>query len=380
MLAVAITCGLILIALGTAATFWQKKQAEAALQILAGTMSDTQYGGLYSLNRSKKIESLDRAVVIADSLTDENQMHLFTGLAKSFHDLRQWDRALASLEKAEALPLKRSASIMRKHQEAHILVLLALQRGQEALALVEKMLPDYEANLQPDDPDRIFLLTMHARALRLAGRPKEAVAAFESLFERLKDWPSELNPVDLVNAHLSYPIALRHAGEKERALDEARKNIRLAKQHLGLIDQHTARALVQAGNECEIAGLISEAIEYHREAWEIFIGLQGPSDFSTVEAQDDLLRLYQQTGLTDEILGMLRYTVTSFKAQNGSTDPLTLEATERLIEALIQAGKKGEALKAAQESIRKIEALKTPSSEINDRLTKLKALLEKTRR
>jgi tetratricopeptide (TPR) repeat protein len=127
--------------------------------------------------------------------------------------------SLACGEKAEALTLKLKlpANILRRHQEAHILVLLALKRGQEALALTEKLLPDYEAKLLPDDPDRIFLLTLHAKALRVAGRPKEAVAAYESLFERLKNWPDEVHPIDILNAHLSYPIALRQAMNQEVA-------------------------------------------------------------------------------------------------------------------------------------------------------------------
>ena len=381
LLSAAITGGLVLIALGTASTYWQKQKAEAALQILAGTMSDTLYGSIYYLQREQMIDSLDRAAAIADSLTEEQQMHLFTGLASSYNILRQWDKALACGQKAEelALKLRLPANILRRHQEAHILILLALKRGKEALPLAEKMLPDYEKNLLPDDPGIIFLYTVRAKALRVAGRPKEAVAAYESLFERLKNWPAEVHPIDMVNAHLSYPIALRQAGEGERALEEARKNIKLSKRLLGLIDQHTARAYVQAANECEAAGLVPEAIEHQREAWELFIDLLGPSHFSTTEARNDLLRLHKQAGLTEETLKMLHYTVTSFKAQNGPTDPGTLEAVAALTEALIEAGKKDEASTTAQESIREIEALKTPSSEIQDSLTKLKALLEKTR-
>jgi len=369
LLSAAIASGLVLITIGTAATYWQKQKAEAALQILAGTMSDTQYGSLYYLNQDEMIESLDRAVGIADSLTEESQMHLFTGLGKAYHDLRQWDRALACLEKAEALTLKLElpANVMRRHQEAHVLVLLALKRGQEALALTEKMLADYEANLRPDDPDRIFLLTIHAKALRAAGRPKEAVAAFESLFARLKEWPDEVQPIDTVNAHLSYPIALRQAGEKERALVEARKNIKLSMRLLGLIDLHTARANVQAGNECEAAGLIPEAIKYHREAWELFIDLRGPDNFSTIEARNDLLRLHQQAGLTEETLELHRYTATSFKAQNGATDPSTLEATRILIKALLEADKKPEALKIAEEALAELKALTSPTAKVREK-------------
>jgi len=383
VLTAVITGGLTLIALGTAATFWQKQKAESALQILAGTMSDTQYGSIYYLNQEKMIESLDRAASIADSLTEENQMHLFTGLSRAYHDLHQWDRALASVEKAEALTQKLNlpANILRRHQEAHILVLLALKRGQEALALTEKLLPDYEAKLLPDDPDRIFLLTLHAKALRVAGRPKEAVAAFESLFARLKNWPSEVHPIDIVNAHLSYPIALRQAGEQEQALEEARKNIRLSKRLLGLIDLHTARAYVQAGNECEIAGLIPEAIKYHREAWELFIDLRGPSNFSTIEARNDLLRLHQKAGLTDESLELLRYAVTSFKAQNGPTDPSTLEATEQLIKALLQAKRPAEALAIAEKAVREVETAGDLNSEVTAQwLPILKAALEECRK
>jgi hypothetical protein len=77
VLTAVITGGLTLIALGTAATFWQKQKAESALQILASTMSDTQYGSIYYLSQEKMIESLDRAAAIADSLTEESQMHLF---------------------------------------------------------------------------------------------------------------------------------------------------------------------------------------------------------------------------------------------------------------------------------------------------------------
>ncbi|MEQ1751241.1 MAG: serine/threonine-protein kinase [Prosthecobacter sp.] len=362
----AIIGGLALIAIGTATTFWQKQKAEAALQILAGTMSDTQYGSIYYLQQEKMIDSLDRATAIADSLSEANQMHLFTGLSRAYHDLRQWDQALACLEKAEALTvkLKLPANILRRHQEAHILVLLALKRGKEALALADKILPDYEKNLMPDDPGIIFLHTVRAKALRVAGRPKEAVAAFESLFERLKNWPAEVHPIDTVNAHLSYPIALRQAGEPERALEEARKNIRLSKRLLGLIDQHTARAYVQAGNECETAGLLPEAIEHQHEAWELFIDLLGPSHFSTTEARNDLLRLHKQAGLTEETLKMLHYTVTSFKAQNGTTDPGTLEATETLIEALIKAGKNDEAKISAQATLAELEAQKELPTEI----------------
>ncbi len=382
LLSLAITGGLVLTAIGTASTYWQKQKAEAALQILAGTMSDTQYGSIYYLQQEKMIDSLDRATAIADSLTEENQMHLFTGLSSAYHDLRQWDQALACLEKAEALTVKLQlpSNILRRHQEAHLLVLLALKRGKEAVALAERMLPDYEKNLLPDDPGIIFLYTVRAKALRVAGRPKEAVTAFESLFERLKNWPAEVHPIDTVSAHLSYPIALRQAGEPERALEEARKNIRLSKRLLGLIDQHTARAYVQAANECEAAGLVPEAIEHHQEAWELFVDLLGPSHFSTTEARNDLLRLHKQAGLTEETLKMLSYTVTSFKAQNGPTDPGTLGAVEALIEALIEAGKKEEASTTAQESIRHIEALKTPSSETQAHLTTLKALLEKARK
>lgn len=352
--------GLLLTAIGAATTFWQKQKAEAALQILAGTMSDTQYGSLYFLQKDKMIENLDHAAGISDSLTEENQMHLFTGLSKSYYDLREWDRALICVEKAEALSLKMKlpANILRRHQEAHILILLALQRGKEALVLAEKMLPDYEANLLPDDPDRIFLLTMHAKALRVAGRPKEAVAAFESLFENLKNWPNEVHPLDTVNAHLSYPIALRQAGEKERALEEARKNIRLAKRLLGLIDLHTARAYVQAGNECEIAGLDQEAHDHFKQAWELFIDLRGPSDFSTIEAKSDVLRLQEKLGLVDEALKLHEYTITSFKAQNGPVDPITLKASNAYFDALIKAGKNDEAKKLVQDTLQELNKTK----------------------
>jgi hypothetical protein len=71
------------------------------------------------------------------------------------------------------------------------------------------MIPDYEENLLPDYPAKIFIRSLHAKALRSAGQPKEAVAAFEDLFKRLDEWPSEPNPVEVISAHLSYPIALR---------------------------------------------------------------------------------------------------------------------------------------------------------------------------
>ncbi len=101
------------------------------------------------------VENHDRAGGIFDLLTEENQMRLFTGLSKSYDDLCEWERALICVEKAEALSLKMklSANIMRRHQETHILILLTLQRGKEALAFSAKMLPDYAANLLPDDPD-----------------------------------------------------------------------------------------------------------------------------------------------------------------------------------------------------------------------------------
>lgn len=366
--------GFVLIALGTVSTIWQKQKAEAALQILAGTMSDAQYGSIYYLQRDKMIESLDHAAAIAGSLTEENQMHLFTGLSKAYHDLREWDRSLACVEKAEALTLKLKlpANIMRRHQEAHIIVLLALQRGKEALALTEKMLPDYEVNLLPDDPDRIFLLTLHAKALRVAERPKESVSAYEALFERLKNWPTEVNPIDTMNAHLSYPIALRQAGEKESALEEARKNIRLAKRLLGLIDLHTARAFVQAGNECEFAGLDQEAHDHFKQAWELFIDLRGPSDFSTIEAKNDVLRLQEKLGLVDEALKLHEYTITSFKAQNGPTDPSTLDASNAYFEALIKAGKKDEAKKLGQDTLLELEKAKAADGEIKEWENKLR--------
>jgi serine/threonine protein kinase len=357
---------LALITLGTVTTVWQKQKAESALQILAGTMSDAQYGSLYYLKKDQMIQSLDRAVGIADSLTEENQMHLYTGLGETYHDLREWDRALACVEKAEALTvkLKMPANILRRHQEAHILVLLALQRGKEALALAEKMLPDYEANLLPDDPDRLFLLTVHAKALRVAGRPKDSVAAFEALFEKLKSWPTEVNPIDTVNAHLSYPISLRQAGETERALEEARKNIRLAKRLLGLIDSHTARAYVQAGNECEIAGLTQEAHAHFKEAWELFISLRGPNDFSTTDAHSDLLRLQEKLGLVEETLQQHAYTLTSFKSQNGPTDPSTLDAANAYFDALIKAGSKAEAKKLVQDTLLELEKAKAADAEM----------------
>jgi hypothetical protein len=53
---------------------------------------------------------------------------------------------------------------------------------------------------------------------------------------------------------------------------------------------------------------------------------------------------------------------------------------EALTKALIEAGRKDEASTAAQASIREVEALKTPSPEIQASLTRLKALLEQARK
>ena len=42
-----------------------------------------------------------------------------------------------------------------------------------------------------------------------------------------------------------------------------------------------------------------------------------------------MLRLQDKLGLVEEVLKLHQYTVTSFRAQNGPTDPRTLEATKR---------------------------------------------------
>jgi hypothetical protein len=131
---------------------------------------------------------------------------------------------------------------VRELCEIRALCLLGAQRGKEALTLANEMITDYEKNLLPDDPAKIFILTLHAEALRSAGQPKKAMAAFESLFKRLDIRPTEPNPTDVISVQLSYPIALRQAGEPERALVEARKNIHQSKQLLGLVDLHTARS------------------------------------------------------------------------------------------------------------------------------------------
>jgi hypothetical protein len=147
-------------------------------------------------------------------------------------------------------------------------------------------------------------------------------------------------------------------------LTEARKNIRLSKKLLGLVDLHTARAYIQAANECEVADLIQEAHDDQKEAWQLFADTLGPSHFSTQEAKNDLLRLKEKLGLVEEALQVHRDTVNMWKAHHGPTDPSTLESVQLLIEALLKAGKQVEALKLAEETLAELSALSTPAAEI----------------
>jgi serine/threonine protein kinase len=380
LVTVAITGALGLIGIGTATTYWQKQKAEAALQLMASALSQTDTISYVSLTQMGEVLAL--AAARADDLQERDQMRLHTGLGKAYWGLRDWPTAILHLEKAEALAtrLHGHPDIVRELREWRVLCLLGGQRAKEALALTEQMMPDYEKNLLPDDPVKIFVLITHAKALRAAGQPKEAVAAFEALFARLDKWPTEPNPEDIVSAHLSYPIALRQAGQKERALVEARKTIRLAKKLLGFVDMHTARAYVQAGNECEAAGLTQEAHDHQKEAWQLFIDKLGPAHFSTQEAKKDLLRLEDKLGLVDEAIQVHKDTVEESNSRLGPTDPVALEAAQSLMDALLKASRWDEALQAAQESVSSLEAVKRPSREVSAALVKARATMVTARR
>ena len=162
---------------------------------------------------------------------------------------------------------------------------------------------------------------------------------------------------------------------------EARKNIRLSKRTLGFVDLHTARAYVQAANECEVAGLIQEAHDYQKEAWQLFIDTLGPAHFSTQEAKADLLRSKGKLGLVDEASEVQKDTVALFKSNSGPTDPGTLEEVTALIQSLLDFRRSSEALALAEATVHELEALKNPPAEIDTRwLPILKARLKEARK
>lgn len=364
VMAAAIAISLTAIALGSATTYWQKTQAESALRLMASTLSATDTISYARLDQMRDVLTI--AAAKTDELPEPERLQLHIGLGKAFWGLSENDEALLHFDQAEALT--RSTYLppraLRDLREMRLLCLLGARRGEEAVTLSEKMLPEHERDLLPDDPAILFLLTVHAKALRTAGRPQEAVAAFEALFERLRTWPSEPDPVDIVSAHLSYPIALRQAGQPERALEEARKNIKLARRLLGAVDLHYARALIQAASECLVSDLITEAIGYQNDALILFSDTLGNAHFSTQDAKERLIDMYTQQGNLTEAIKVRRDMVEFAKIDSGPTAPETLNEIQWFIEALIEADQNEEALTLAKATVQDLQALKTPSSEI----------------
>jgi tetratricopeptide (TPR) repeat protein len=337
--------------LGGMATYWQKRKAEAALGMMASVLSETDTISYVRLQKMRDVLAL--AARQMEGLSEVERLRLHTGIGKAYWGLREWETAVDHLAKAVeiAKKVKVAPRAIQELLELRVLCLLGGGRGEEAVVLVEKMLPVYEAELLPDDPAKLFLATVHAKALRAAGRPKESVAAFEALFARLKTWPSEPDPVDVVNAHLSYPIALRQAGEGERALVEARQNIRMAKRMLGAVDLHHARALVLAANECREAGLEEEAHGYLDLGWRFYADDLGALHHSTQEAKEDLVALKKELGKVEEAVQVQRDTVSLCEEEVGDVGEETLYEREILVRVLKEAGRDAEAREVAEASV-----------------------------
>ena len=372
---------LLTLGIGTATTYWQKLQAQDALQLMASVVSETDTISYVRLNQMREV--LHLAAARTDPLPSPQQLQLFTGLGKAYWGLGDWEEAIRYIGRALRLSAELQSPPKTHNELREILALCLLggQRAAEAVTLTEQMMPEYEKDLYPDDPAKIFILTVHAKALRSAGRPEDAVTAFEDLFERLRNWPTEPNPIDIVNAHLSYPIALRQAGETEAALTEARKNIKMAKRLLGASDPRYIRALAQAANECRLANLLEEAHGYQGQALDLFADVLGTGHFSTQEAKNRLIELEVQLGRPDEALQIRRDLVTFAKVDDGPIAPETLNEIQQLIDALIAAGKHGEALTLAETTLNELRALPSPSREIiRDWLPTLGAKYEQLQR
>jgi hypothetical protein len=127
----------------------------------------------------------------------------------------------------------------------------------------------------------MFIRKIQAESFAAEGRWKESLAAFDSLFTLIENWPNVPRPMDVVDARFNYPEILRLSGDPAAALKAARANLEIAKHGLGEVDVFYGDVLVTCARENLYAGNTREAHEQAKFAWQLYMDTYGPAHIQT---------------------------------------------------------------------------------------------------
>lgn len=353
---------------------WQQKQeaekqardANTMLQmLLVTTVWETDK--IDTVGLSKLGPALALAASKVDSLPpySDERMRLGTGVGKAYLCLENWPLAIRYINDARQTAIRNSAPYrtIRELSEIHCYALIKCDRCGEALAHVEKLIPEFDRELYPDDPSIFYIRQLKAQALSRLSRHAESLATYQEIFTLIKKWPGTPRPMDIVGVYMTYPEALRLSGDPAAALKAARENVNRAQRSLGEIDTQYADVLAICAHECSLVGEHKEADEYLDWAWQVYLDTYGPAHIVTRRLKNALLITKQKLGLTEEAQQIWQDTVETYQSESGKTDPATLEASLECIDFLHENKKIKAAIKLAEQALQDLQSVTPPTAE-----------------
>ena len=219
--------------------------------------------------------------------------------------------------------------------------------AKDVLFLAKK---NIDENIEDTAEEKFALLKSLSEALIGLGETELALEAAEESTALCTELLDESHP-DTMDHKANLCLALRMAGQFDRAELLLNETIALCTKHLG--DDHpiTLRCLTELGAIRMALGDFPGAVKYGRESVEAHAEIYGEDDPNTLVAKDWLASGLRKNGNLEEALKVQQYTLDVRKAKNGMNDAGTLESLTNMALLTLDKGDTRAAIEMFRESL-----------------------------
>ena len=212
----------------------------------------------------------------------------------------------------------------------------------QAVFIGERLLPDQEQTLGPDDPATLRSRHDLAVAYRAAGRADEAITLDEQTLaarERI------LGPDDrhTLRSRSNLAVAYRAAGRTGEAITLDEQTLATLERVLGPDHPDTLRSRSNLASDYRAAGRTDEATTLDKQVLATWERVLGPDHPDTLTSRSNLASDYRAAGRTDEATTLDKQVLATWERVLGPDHPDTLTSRSNLASDYRAAGRTDEA-------------------------------------
>jgi tetratricopeptide (TPR) repeat protein len=231
--------------------------------------------------------------------------------------------------------------------------------AQEAIAVGEPLVSDFERVLGPDHPDTLTARDSLAAAYQAAGRSAEAIPLYErtlAVCERLlgADHPRTLN----LRSNLA--AACGDAGRMAEAIPLLERTLAGRERLLGADHPDTLITRRNLANAYRDSGRVTEAIPLLEKILADQERMLGPDHLDALTTLNNLAAAYRDAGWVAEAIPLLEHTLAARERLVGADHPSTLTTRHNLANAYQDSGRVAEAIPLFEQALATCERLLGP--------------------